>query len=504
MVALACPNAPAAARRFSAAAPLNGRSLLALRRTQIAPRAQVQGRPGFAFFHNGAGGQTSYSKSPLVPAPTERPSVVTTAAAGAAGGDVAPAAAAAPAAAVPAKKASKPRLPALDSLRFFLIAYIAVGHFVAFATKDGFLLKLFTQVNVWVGAFFVISGYVAGYTATELGKYQANPRVKPAGAYTVARVAGYYPLFMLVNIIFGAMFAFADNAYNGPVVTFAHGLMSSTLVSAWFPGHAEVWNAPTWFLSALTFAMIVLPHVLPGIAEMRKKGLKVLLLCLSAFSLLGKLAYSYDLNVWTILEGMTAARAHPNNLLWNVTRFHPFYCLLEVLIGVAAVRLVMLEGVDDEGKPTGESPKPAGSALIPLLGCLGITVARATGYLTLNDPLTRCLLFVPLFTLALMRLHRQTLQGNKGLSGFLSHPFFVYLGNISFPIFVVHGALGQLFYKKIIATKVWGGVMPQSFFPAFCAIVLLTAAAVQKLFLENKKVQEISGSITKSISAAVS
>ena len=26
-----------------------------------------------------------------------------------------------------------------------------------------------------------------------------------------------------------------------------------------------------------------------------------------------------------------------------------------------------------------------------------------------------------------MRLHRQTLQGSKGLSGFLSHPFFTYL-----------------------------------------------------------------------------
>jgi hypothetical protein len=27
-------------------------------------------------------------------------------------------------------------------------------------------------------------------------------------------------------------------------------------------------------------------------------------------------------------------------------------------------------------------------------------------------------------------------------------------GSISFPIFMLHGALGQLFYKKIIATKV--------------------------------------------------
>jgi peptidoglycan/LPS O-acetylase OafA/YrhL len=58
-----------------------------------------------------------------------------------------------------------------------------------------------------------------------------------------------------------------------------------------------------------------------------------------------------------------------------------------------------------------------------------------------------------------------------------------YLGTISFPIFVVHGALGQVFYKKIIATKLWGAVMPQSFFPVYCLIVLASAAALQHLFL---------------------
>ncbi len=60
------------------------------------------------------------------------------------------------------------------------------------------------QVNVWVGPFFVLSGYVAGYTATELGKYEASARVKPAGAYTVARVAGFYPLFALIQVGAGA------------------------------------------------------------------------------------------------------------------------------------------------------------------------------------------------------------------------------------------------------------------------------------------------------------
>eukprot|EP00878_Enallax_costatus_P017199 GHUV01018057.1.p1 GENE.GHUV01018057.1~~GHUV01018057.1.p1 ORF type:complete len:411 (+),score=79.68 GHUV01018057.1:184-1416(+) len=344
----------------------------------------------------------------------------TTSAAGDAAAGAAPEPAPAP------KKASKPRLPGLDSLRFFLIAYIGVGHFVAFATRDAFLLKLFSQVNVWVGPFFVLSGYVAAYTATEIGKFEASPRIKPASAYTVARVAGYYPLYIFVQILFGAMFAFADNAYNGPIATAAHGIISCTLTQAWFPAHAEIWNAPTWFLSALTFAMVVLPHVLPAIAAMRKKGLTMLLGGLTMVSLISKLAYSYDLNCWGILEGMCSAKSHPNMLFWNVTRFNPFYCMLEVLMGAAACRLVMLDGVDDEGKPKQDIPA-AGSALLPALGLVGITVARAAGYLTLNDPLTRCLLFVPLFIAMIMNIHRQTLTGAKGLTAVLGHPLLCYL-----------------------------------------------------------------------------
>lgn len=417
--------------------------------------------------------------------------------------DPAPPAAAAAAPPAKAKAPSKPRLPGLDSIRFFLIAYIGVGHFIGFATKDAFVLKLMTQINVWVGAFFVLSGYVAGYTATELGKYEASPRVKPEGAYTIARVAGYYPLFLLVNLLFGGMFVFADAAYNGPIATFFHGLMSATLTQAWFPAHAEIWNAPTWFLSSLTFSMIALPHALPWVASLRRSGLVKLLLGLTAASLLGKVAYSYDLDAWSLLEGVTSAKAHPNQLLWNVTRFHPFYALLEVLLGVAACRLVMTEGMDDDGKPKAEAPKPPGSVVLPALGLIGITVARAAGALPLNDPLTRCLLFVPLFTVLVMNLHRNTVAGARGLTALLGTKPLTYLGTISFPIFILHGAIGQVFYKKIIATKLWGGVMSQAFFPAYCAIVLLAAAAAQHLFLENKKVQEISANITKKITAAV-
>lgn len=403
----------------------------------------------------------------------------------------------------PKQRVSKPRLASLDSLRFFLISYIAIGHFINFATQDLLVIKMFAQVNVWVGAFFVLSGYVAGYTATELDKYEASPRIKPEFDYFVSRIAGFYPLFLFVQILFGGMFVAVDNFYNGPFATFVHGLLSTLLAQAWFPAHAEVWNAPTWFLSALAFAMLVLPYVLPSIAAMRKKGLRILMFTLIAISVLAKLSYSYDLNTWFIFEGLSSPRNHPNILLWNVTRFNPFYCLLEVLMGVVASRLVMTDALEEENNKT---PAVVQSALLPALGLIAITVARAFGILQLNDALTRGFMFVPLFIILLMRLHRNTLVKTVyrfDFVEFLSHPWFVYLGMISFPIFILHGPLGQVFYKKVIATKLWGTVMPMSFFWCYLAIVLLSSMAVQKFFVENKEVNSKVTHITRMISGKV-
>ena len=51
---------------------------------------------------------------------------------------------------VKVESVKKPRLPALDSVRFFLITYISVGHFIACATKNALALAAFSQVNVVV------------------------------------------------------------------------------------------------------------------------------------------------------------------------------------------------------------------------------------------------------------------------------------------------------------------------------------------------------------------
>jgi len=405
------------------------------------------------------------------------------------------------------KKPSRPQLPGIDSVKFFLISYITIGHFIGMteiAKQNRVLLLFTTQINVVVGAFFVITGYLAGYTTTEVGKLSANEaRLQPASSFIIGRIMGYYHLHAFVLLLFLPMFAFVDWTYSGAQTAIINGLMSFTLIQSWFPDHAEVWNPPMWFLSAMTFATFAMPSAIIAIAKQNKNGLRQSMAVLTGGLLLARLAYSYDLDCWQIMEGVTPAKKHPSQLYWNIIRFNPAYALAEMLMGVVAVRFVMLDGTDGEETPSANGLMS--SPLVPLLGMIGILVLRAYEVVLLNDPLTRSIIFIPLFIKFLINLHRQTIygEGSGRLSEILAISQLQYLGKISFPIFVIHGPLGQVFYKKLVRNKLFAQYditgWPDWFFLVYLGLVVLASMILEHGFLQQKVVQDAMKTLTNSL-----
>merc|ERR1712127_992788 len=104
----------------------------------------------------------------------------------------------------------------------------------------------------------------------------------------------YYPLHFLVSTVFAPMFVMVERWYNTAWQTTAfRAFLNYTLLQAWFPKEAEIWNQPTWFLSALTFSNLMMPTlVLPHVANLSKDGLHKLFCGLTAVSLLQKISYS--------------------------------------------------------------------------------------------------------------------------------------------------------------------------------------------------------------------
>jgi peptidoglycan/LPS O-acetylase OafA/YrhL len=399
-----------------------------------------------------------------------------------------------------AAKQKKVRIVAFDSMRFFLCMGIVLGHFIKFANPSDFIFKLCSQHNVIVGFFFALSGYVTAYTSTENAQRKASSRLTdtPAQQWILQRVFGYFPLHAIVLLLFAPMFLYADVSYNGWPIALWNGLLSLTLTQAWFPFAAEIWNAPTWFLSALTVATALMPFGLPKIAHMDKKGLRRTAVWLYAVSLLGKIGYCYDFKAWTLVEGVMAPKAHPNIAAMNMMRFNPLLLAAEVFLGAVACRLVMLDAAD------GETPVKTNSlsTLVPLAALIGLFYVRASGLWNISDLLVRSAICMPLFLRFAMAAHRNTVARNKDLVvSFLSHPILVWLGNLTFPIYIVHGPIGQVFFKKIIATKLFGKVLmgPQNF-GLYLASLLVAAIVLQKTVLQSKLVADASQSSVNKLS----
>lgn len=396
---------------------------------------------------------------------------------------------------------AKPRLPFLDGLRGALVAYISVGHFAPCVVKGKALLGSLTQVNVAVSGLFAISGYAAAYASTRAGDLgEEEGKLEPALSYTARRVASFYPLHALTLLVFSPVFLLADLHYNGLPEACLRGALSLSLLQAWWPMRAESWNSPTWFLSSLSFCLLVMPYALPHIAGFRRRGLKLALALMCGILMLGKIAYSHDINAWPIFDALVPGKAHPNLVTWNATRFSPFQALLEVLAGACSARLVMLDGREGEGmSPTAEP------ALPPLVVIASLIVLRAAGFVSMNDGLTRSVVFFPLFLNALTNLHR--LQIAQHTTNFLPSLFLTsngllqLLGSIAFPLFILHAPLGQILYKRAVAQKLWGGTFqgrPGVFF-GWLALCLVASFAAQRFVVQNRRVQAIANGLASAL-----
>eukprot|EP00928_Gymnodinium_smaydae_P054931 TRINITY_DN38614_c0_g1_i1.p1 TRINITY_DN38614_c0_g1~~TRINITY_DN38614_c0_g1_i1.p1 ORF type:complete len:453 (+),score=41.78 TRINITY_DN38614_c0_g1_i1:52-1359(+) len=383
---------------------------------------------------------------------------------------------------------SRPRIDCVDGCRFALVFPIIVGHFIRFGTDKKWILKLLTQENVLVGGFFLISGYVTGYVTTAFGQlgHDAKKLAEPEKFFW-QKVMSYYPLHFLVSTACAPMFILSERWANlSWRTTGFHAILNYTLMQAWFSSEAEIWNPPTWFLSALTFANLTMPSmVLPQVAALSKEGLRKLYYGLTAISVIQKLSYSQSWHYFC--EGNFQTKIPPNR--WNITRFNPVWALGEITMGVAAVRDVMLDDPALRKKPA--------NPLWFFLASYATLALRLTRF-NFNDAMVRSCVFIPLYTIFLTTLHRDSLCPTPAaITRLLGSKWMSFLGSLAFPMFILHGPIGQLFYKKKIATKLWGRVMPKQFFPVYLLIVMVTSHIVNEGFVKSPSVQRFSSRIVR-------
>mmetsp|Transcript_62478 Transcript_62478/g.174543 ORF Transcript_62478/g.174543 Transcript_62478/m.174543 type:complete len:417 (-) Transcript_62478:52-1302(-) len=380
-----------------------------------------------------------------------------------------------------AKEGGKERIDCLDACCATLVLPIILAHTARFGTSNKAALRLLTQENVLVGGFFAILGYIAAYTSTKVGEQKVDEqKLARPEMWFWSRVMSYYPIHCLVSTLFSPMFIAADTWYGTPLrTTVLRAFLNYSLLQAWFPKQAAIWNQPSWFLSALTFSNLAMPVVLKRTATLSKVGLQKLFYALTAVSTLQKLSFA---NSARFHEHNIVAKGPEQPLIWNMTRFHPISALMEMVMGVVAARDVMLDNEEDK--------KAKAEPMMYLAGAYAALMLRATP-IDFNDGLVRSALFVPLYTKFLAALHRDARSDSPSpLTQLLSSGPMVHLGSLTFSMFLLHAPLAQVFFKKSVASRIFGAPMPRAFFPVYLLVVFLGSQLINEAVIKSDAVQQ--------------
>jgi peptidoglycan/LPS O-acetylase OafA/YrhL len=153
----------------------------------------------------------------------------------------------------PAKPARKPSLPALTGIRTLLAIFIILFHFTP--PHLGLLYPIIDDAYVFVGFFFLISGFILTYN------YADRSLTLSKREFWLARFSRLYPIYILVLAISISMLR--DEWFARSHAEFWRGIvLTPFLLQGWSPNLATFGNTVAWTLSCEVMFYIAFPFLL--------------------------------------------------------------------------------------------------------------------------------------------------------------------------------------------------------------------------------------------------
>jgi peptidoglycan/LPS O-acetylase OafA/YrhL len=135
----------------------------------------------------------------------------------------------------------KPPLPALTGIRTLLAIFIILFHFTP--PHLGLLYPFIDNGYIFVGVFFLISGYVLTYNYADRGGSLSKRE------FWLARISRLYPVYLFVLLISLSMVR--EEWHARPHAEFWQGIILTPLVlQGWSPSVATFWNTVAWTLTS--------------------------------------------------------------------------------------------------------------------------------------------------------------------------------------------------------------------------------------------------------------
>lgn len=343
------------------------------------------------------------------------------------------------------------RLPALTGLRFLAALAILLFHHGAplLAWAPAWVDRIREGGYVWVGLFYVLSGFVLGRAHAEPMDAAARRR------FWIARLARLYPAY-LVAFVLAAPFALERCSGQGPAAAAKAAVVAAAallLAQAWLPPIARIWNAPGWSTSVVASFYVAFPFAAARLARLSRRGL--------ALALAGAwgLSLAFPLLYLALRPDGPVADVTWNEPFWlEALKFHPLARGGEFLAGVAL-------GLLDRRGPL--LARGGGTAAALAFACAGLLLASGA----IPYPLLHNGALVPLFAVGLLGIAR---GGGAACRVLGSRPLRT-LGDASFALYALQEPL-WLWARRLAAEP--GAAPSAGFVLAYSAIAIAIAAGV--------------------------
>ena len=284
----------------------------------------------------------------------------------------------------------------LTSLRFFAAIWVVMFHYWPYLAAAG-TPALVAKGYLGVECFFVLSGFILCHVylpAFEAGSFKW-------GDFIWARIARIYPLHIATLVAMGLMAcaALAAGLPVDPNVLSLPALPANlAMVQAWGLSPVAGWNHPSWSISAEWFAYLSFPvFAIVTIALRRRPRVAVA----GALALLAILYVGFERIIGFPLTKATIS--------WGALRIVPCFAL-----GCALFLAWRANAADRRKALAGAAFFGVGALACAQFGAPDMITVSAFGGLIIS-----------------------LAQGSKAGGRLGSQPFFVYLGEISYAIYMV-------------------------------------------------------------------
>jgi peptidoglycan/LPS O-acetylase OafA/YrhL len=307
----------------------------------------------------------------------------------------------------------KPALPALSGLRTILAVNIMLFHFTP--PHVGFLAPVIDTAYVFVGFFFLISGFVLAYN------YADRPVLSKRSFY-LARFSRIYPVYLLV-LLLSIPFLKLEWQAHTPHDFYLGLILTPLALQSWSPLLGSFWNTVAWTVPAEFTLYALFPFMLLALKSQSSR-LATPARLIAAMLVVWLIGITPHICYWHF---------NPDHLPGPATRFTYGYWLRALKYTPLAYLCTFIAGVLLARLHAVLELNARHRLVLGLVAIFGLTLFFAFGADRVPYVLVHGALLLPLFAILVLAV-----TGPSPITSLLSWRPLVLFGETTFVLYLLH------------------------------------------------------------------